>query len=155
MFSAPTWQTNFTAKYLRSGVRMPTSGYTATARGVPDIAALGGDSTGAWAIRFGRGKWTDGAGTSTSGPFIASLVAKLNAARLGKGKGTMGLLTPWLYSQVYSRAGALRDVTEGCNAANPNQIGSTTGWFAAAGWDPVTGLGTPNYRLLEELALAA
>jgi len=155
LFGAPAWQSNFTANYLQSGVKMPSSGYTATGRGVPDIAALGGDSTGAWAVRFGRGSWTDGTGTSTSGPFIASLVAKLNAARLSKGKGTMGLLTPWLYSKAHSRTGSLRDVTKGCNGANPNGSGGTSGWCAAAGWDPVTGLGAPNYGLLEELALAA
>jgi len=42
--------------------------------------------------------------------------------------------------------------TEGSNNANGD---SGTGFSATKGWDPVTGLGTPNFKLLEGLALSA
>jgi len=42
-------------------------------------------------------------------------------------------------------------VTEGSNNANGE---SGAGFSATKGWDPVTGLGTPNYKLLEALALS-
>ena len=109
-------------------------------------------------------------GTSTSGPFIASLVARLNAARLAVRKPTMGFINPWLYAVANATVG-LYDVLTGdnCDMDPPNaysvtkadvedsnwrsQCNSTYGWLASAGWDPVTGLGTPNYKLLEALAL--
>merc|ERR550537_1399502 len=95
--------------------------------------------------------WSGGDGTSTSAPFVASLIARLNAARLAKGQGTMGYMHQWLYSKASASPGALYDVTEGSNNANGN---SGRGFSATKGWDPVTGLGTPNYKLLEALALS-
>merc|ERR1712228_975755 len=91
-------------------------------------------------------------GTSTSSPFVASLIARLNAARLAKGQGTMGYLHQWLYKKASASSGALYDVTEGSNNANGE---SGTGFSATKGRDPVTGLGTPNFKVLEVLALSA
>jgi len=56
-----------------------------------------------------------------------------------------------LYSKAFARKGALHDVTEGSNNANGE---SGEGFSATKGWDPVTGLGTPNFRVLEALALS-
>jgi tripeptidyl-peptidase-1 len=154
LFTAPAWQTSFTKAYLASGAKRPSSGFTKTGRGVPDISVLGSQ----WAIVY-RGSdsktngvpWSSEDGTSNSSPFIASLIARLNAARLAKGQGTMGYMHQWLYSKVSASSGALYDVTEGSNNANGN---SGSGFSATKGWDPVTGLGTPNFKLLEALALS-
>jgi len=54
----------------------------------------------------------------------------------------LGLLNPFLYSAA-GRA-AFNDITSGTNPG-----GSTNGFSARAGWDPVTGLGTPNITLLK------
>lgn len=149
LFTAPSCQTKFTQAYLDSGAKQPSSGFTKTGRGVPDISALGGGEDG-WEIRF-QGRFQDEAGTSTSGPFIASLVAKLNAARLSKGQSTMGHILPWLYTKAATAAGAFYDVTTGSNSADGQSRGGV--WYATKSWDPVTGLGTPNYKVLEQLAL--
>ena len=53
----------------------------------------------------------------------------------------MGFLNPWLYQNP----GALHDVTVGTNGA----------FKCAVGWDPVTGLGTPNFPKMLAQALAA
>lgn len=148
-FTASSWQSKFTQAYLKSGAKQPRSGFTKTGRGVPDISALGGGDDG-WEIRY-QGRFQDEAGTSTSGPFIASLVAKLNAARLSKGQSTMGHISPWLYTKAANAAGAFYDVTTGSNSADGQSKGGV--WYATKGWDPVTGLGTPNYKVLEQLAL--
>jgi len=156
VFSVPAWQSSFTKAYLASGAKFPSSGFTRTGRGVPDISVLGSD----WAIIYKGGQstsnagntWTGADGTSCSGPFIASLVARLNAARLAKGQGTMGFMHQWLYSKVSASSGAIYDVTEGSNKANPNNALGGMGFSAVKGWDPVTGLGTPDYKLLEALA---
>ena len=76
-------------------------------------------------------------------PVVAGVVAKLNEARLSLGKPPLGFLNPLLYSN--SMAGALHDVTTGHNSG---ENGGRGGFYAAAGWDPVTGLGTPNFEEL-------
>merc|ERR1711918_75952 len=93
IFSVPEWQATFTQAYLDSGAKRPKTGFSATGRGVPDISSYGDN----WALRFGKGKWDTAGGTSASSPLIASLIAKLNAARLANGQGTMGFMNPWLY----------------------------------------------------------
>jgi tripeptidyl-peptidase-1 len=44
---------------------------------------------------------------------------------------------------LYAHPDAFFDVTKGSNPGC-----GTNGFNAAAGWDPVTGLGTPNYPAL-------
>merc|ERR1712039_68489 len=123
-------------------------------RGVPDISVLGSQWALVWRGSTSKANsvpWSDADGTSTSSPFVASLIARLNAARLAKGQGTMGYMHQWLYTKASASSGALYDVTEGSNNANGE---SGKGFSATKGWDPVTGLGTPNFKLLEALALS-
>ncbi|PYI98686.1 MAG: peptidase S53, partial [Verrucomicrobia bacterium] len=47
-------------------------------------------------------------------------------------------ITPKLYA-LTSSAGALRDITDGDNGVN-----QVEGYKAKPGWDPCTGLGSPN-----------
>ena len=106
--------------------------------------------------------WACDGGTSASAPLVAALIARLNAARLAHGMGTMGLIHPWLYGPA-AAGGGLWDVTVGDNdSCGDGELGpgppcdpdnATAGFKAMPGWDPVTGLGTPNYRRLEEIAL--
>ena len=59
----------------------------------------------------------------------------------------LGFLNPWLYAN----ADAFTDVTVGTNAighqpGRPGPVGATPyGFNCTAGWDPVTGLGTPRF----------
>jgi kumamolisin len=92
-------------------------------RGVPDSAANADPNTG-WQISA-NGSWTVVGGTSASSPFTAALVA------VARGIGAAaGLLTPALYA---SRSTDCNDITTGSN-----------GDPATVGWDPATGLGSPN-----------
>ena len=52
-------------------------------------------------------------------------------------------LNPWLYSTGKS---ALTDIKSGNNSIKCN--GETAGFEAIEGWDPVTGLGTPDFKKL-------
>ncbi len=85
-------------------------------------------------------------GTSASSPTFAAVISLVNDALIAKGKPTLGFLNPWLYSGAYK---ALTDVKSGssfgCN---------TTGFPAQAGWDAVTGFGTPNFPKLVDAAFA-
>ncbi|TFY67250.1 hypothetical protein EVJ58_g1740 [Rhodofomes roseus] len=83
-------------------------------------------------------------GTSCSSPTFASVVSLLNDELVGSGKPVLGFLNPWLYSTA---AGAFNDITEGSNPGC-----GTDGFNATAGWDPVTGLGSPDYAKLRSAA---
>ncbi|KAJ2989765.1 hypothetical protein NUW58_g3301 [Xylaria curta] len=107
---------------------------TGKARGFPDVAAIGLNVATVWnGSTYGVG------GTSASAPIFAGIVTLLNEARIKIGKGPIGFLNPTLYKHPE----AFNDITIGDNP------GCGTGGFnATPGWDPVTGLGSPNYEKL-------
>ncbi|KAG4433305.1 hypothetical protein IFR05_011202 [Cadophora sp. M221] len=79
-------------------------------------------------------------GTSASAPTFGSIVTLINSARLAIGKSSVGFMNPALYAHP----GVMNDITSG-----GNQGCGTPGFISVKGWDPVTGLGTPNFpRLL-------
>ena len=86
-------------------------------------------------------------GTSAGSPQwagIAAIGAQMAHHRLGN-------INPRLYAISHHSNGALHDVTIGNNDV-AELPGSVKGYDAATGWDPVTGLGTPNaVRLLPRL----
>ncbi len=94
-------------------------------------------------------------GTSFSTPVLAGMVAILNQAT-GNISG-QGLLNPTLYtlaSNAATYAAAFHDVSTGDNKC-PSALGATfcstasSGSYAtSAGYDPVTGLGSPNFGAL-------
>ena len=69
--------------------------------------------------------------------------------------GGLGLINPALYTLAPTRrtyANDFFDVTTGNNQADP----SVPGYPATTGWDPVTGLGTPNAaHLIPDLVAAS
>ena len=101
-------------------------------RGVPDICGNADGETG-YIVRVDGSAQVIG-GTSAVAPLWAGLIALLNSGRAQP----VGFVTPKLYALV-SSAGALRDITEGDNGVN-----QVTGYKAKTGWDPCTGLGSPN-----------
>lgn len=105
-----------------------------TSRGYPDIAANGANYVtavdGAFSLVYG---------TSASVPVVGSLLTLINEARFDLGKGSIGFINPTLYANP----GLLNDVTRG---GNPGC--GTPGFTATTGWDPVTGLGTPDFPRL-------
>ena len=101
-------------------------------------------------------------GTSASGPVMAGLVSLLNDARLNSGYAPLGLLNPFLYQSSANVSAAFFDVVVGTNKDGDIQpkCGAyptfcNDGFIAQPGWEPVCGLGTPNYAILKQLALAA
>ncbi|KAG4026987.1 hypothetical protein MFRU_034g00470 [Monilinia fructicola] len=113
--------------------------YNRAGRGIPDVAANGDNIA-----TFLNGKFVLNGGTSASTPIFASVINLINEERLALGKSTVGFINPVLYSNPQ----VLNDIT---NGSNPNC--GTDGFSAVPGWDPVTGLGTPNYPKLLELFL--
>ncbi|KAI2627126.1 peptidase S8/S53 domain-containing protein [Xylaria nigripes] len=113
---------------------------TGKSRGFPDVAAIGLNVATVW-----NGTTLGIGGTSASAPIFASIVTLLNEARMEIGKGPIGFLNPTLYQHPE----AFNDITIG---GNPGC--GTNGFPASPGWDPVTGLGTPNYEKLLKVFLS-
>jgi kumamolisin len=93
-------------------------------RGVPDVAGDGDPATG-YNILVDTQSLTFG-GTSAVAPLWAGLVALLNQ-KLGH---PVGFLNPFLYAHP----NVVRDITGG----------QTQDYRAGPGWDPCTGLGSPD-----------
>ncbi|KAF3394531.1 Tripeptidyl-peptidase sed1 [Penicillium rolfsii] len=108
--------------------------YNRIGRGYPDVSAIGDN-----VIIVNQLSPTAIGGTSASAPVFAAILTRINEERLAAGKPTVGFVNPVLYAHPE----AFFDVTQGTNAGC-----GTNGFSAAAGWDPVTGLGTPNYPAL-------
>jgi tripeptidyl-peptidase-1 len=83
-------------------------------------------------------------GTSASAPIFASIINLLNEERLEKGKGPIGFLN----QIIYKHPEMFNDVTVG---GNPGC--GTEGFPASPGWDPVTGVGTPDYNKMRKVFL--
>jgi len=139
-FMQPSWQTTAVNAYFNSGVKLPTEAYYAPGRAYPDIAAYGQNVQ-----VTASGKTQSVAGTSCSAPIFAGVLATINHELLSLGKPPLGFVNPWLYAnpQMFT------DILEGSNPYEKCQ-----GFYAAAGWDPVTGLGTPIYSKMLAAALA-
>jgi tripeptidyl-peptidase I len=104
-------------------------------RAYPDVAALADNL-----INQVQGGLSLGSGTSASTPLWAAIATRINTERLNAGKSTVGFLNPALYKNAHR---FLNDVQEG------HAFGcGTEGFQAVRGWDPVTGLGTPDYGKL-------
>ena len=135
-------------------------------RGVPDVAFQASALTGALVYLTlppdGNGSnitcsgspcssgWYDIGGTSLSCPQWAGLVAIADQIN----GGGLGLINPALYkigADPTRYANDFFDITTGKNQTDP----SIAGYPATTGWDPITGLGTPNAaNLVPDLVLA-
>jgi len=144
-FAQPSYQAAAVAAYLASGVKLPAQSFwNKTSRAYPDISAF---ATNFEIVVHGLTTMVDG--TSCAAPTAAAIISMINDLRLQSSMSPLGFLNPWLYSKAAATTGALYDVTIGQNSHT-----CCSGFLAAPGWDPVTGLGTLNYTMLVNLALS-
>ncbi|KAH8108241.1 peptidase S8/S53 domain-containing protein [Phellopilus nigrolimitatus] len=71
-----------------------------------------------------------------------TVIVLLNDGLIAAGKSPLGFLNPFLYSAAGQAA--LDEIASGSNPGC-----NTDGFPAGPGWDPVTGLGTPNFAKLQ------
>ncbi|KAI0797010.1 tripeptidyl peptidase A [Abortiporus biennis] len=143
LFSTPSYQQEAVNAFLQ---QLPEGTYPGlfnpSGRGFPDISAQSERF-----IVFVGGQRGHVGGTSASAPTVAAIISNLNDARLAHGFPPLGFLNPLLYKIQHS--GALNDITSGNNPGC-----GTQGFNATAGWDPLTGLGTPNFGKLKDIVLS-
>lgn len=139
----PSYQNTVVSSYLSSGVKLPDdSFYNKSNRGFPDVSALGHNYLISW-----NGGFQQVDGTSCSTPVLAGMITLLNSDRLNNGKDPLGFIVPLMYSAYASNAAIFNDITKGDNKCT-EYCCSKIGYEATKGWDPVTGLGTPNFDQL-------
>ena len=114
---------------------MPRAGAAKGGRGVPDVAGDADPDSGYRIVTGGQTGLIGG--TSAVAPLWTGIAACLNARRT----------TPVgeMQAALYGRPAACHDITKGDNRSG------TVGYDAAPGWDPCTGLGTPNGPRLAKL----
>ena len=162
-FEAPSYQKAAINHYFSTVETKPVGGYKVGGRGTPDVAVQGA----VFPISYNGGASPYNLltvdGTSAATPTFAGMITLINARRVAAGKSTLGFLNPALYQN----ADAFNDITKGFNgggepAGGEHQCYATTlqeygyegvcstGFYAAPGWDPATGLGSPKFATLAD-----
>jgi uncharacterized repeat protein (TIGR01451 family) len=125
----PSWQ---------QGISMVANHGSTTMRNVPDVA-LTADNV--FVVSSG-GSFGNFGGTSCASPLFAGFMALVNQQAAANGKPSVGFLAPQVYAlaKTASYTNIFHDTTVGDNTWDQ----SLTNFFAVAGYDLCTGLGTPN-----------
>ena len=146
--------------YLPATVKAYYTPYTNfSGRGFPDVSA---HSLYPRYRVFNNGRASGSGGTSAASPTWGGIVSLLNDARFRAGLPQLGFLNPWLYSDGYK---SLNDITAGtalgCTGVDlqngfvytDSGIIPYASWNATIGWDPATGLGTPDFQKLKDAVI--
>jgi kumamolisin len=112
----------------QGSVNVPAPTSQAGGRGVPDVAGDADPVTGYQVII--DGSTTTIGGTSAVAPLYAGLFARINQALVQNGKSRVGSVN----AVLYQNPSAFHDIVSGNNGA----------FSAGPGWDPTTGLGSPD-----------
>ncbi|EIN12224.1 subtilisin-like protein [Punctularia strigosozonata HHB-11173 SS5] len=144
IFAMPKYQETAVKSFLKNHPPPYTAAQfnnSGVVRAFPDLSANGANYVigidGEFELVFG---------TSASSPVVGSLITLINDARLAIGKGPVGFINPAIYTDAFKIA--FNDITTG-----GNQGCGTPGFESTTGWDPVTGVGTPNFERLLALFL--
>lgn len=139
-FPQPSYQKGAVDAYLYNLNGEYEGLFNRSGRAYPDIAA----QASGFQVVVG-GKVQSVGGTSASCPTAAGVFTLLNDFRFSLGRNTsLGFINPLLYSQWST---GFNDIVAGQNPGC-----GTKGFSAGDGWDPVTGLGTPDFLKLKDLA---
>ncbi|KAK3070836.1 hypothetical protein LTR53_009758 [Teratosphaeriaceae sp. CCFEE 6253] len=168
-FKAPWYQRQAVNAYLDAYINPVAKEYYSannytdfSGRGFPDISA---HSLYPYYLTVINGTATGNGGTSAAAPVVAAIFALVNDARFRAGKPALGFVNPLLYGFA-ANTSAINDIVGGaalgCGGIDLQNDLNITGagiipyasWNATVGWDPATGLGTPNFMALKDLAVS-
>jgi len=137
----PSYQAKSVSTFLASKAIMPPSKlFPNKMRGYADISAVGDRIL---IVQFGQVSVS--AGTSASTPIVAAIISLLNDWRLNNKKSPLGFINPVLYKMAAANPKAFNDVIYGDNRCTRYSTCCQYGYGATKGWDPSTGLGSPNF----------
>ncbi|KAF8256491.1 tripeptidyl-peptidase, partial [Lactarius quietus] len=141
-FERPDFQIRAVPNYLRQLGSRNAGLYNPFGRGIPDLSA---QAVGLKVVVNGNDKYYSSTGATAA--VVAGIVALLNDWRFFSLKNPLGWLNPWLYGNGF---GALTDIRNGENGGCNTQ---GLGFPALEGWDPVTGIGTPDFPRMQARAV--
>ncbi|KAJ7830645.1 subtilisin-like protein [Mycena olivaceomarginata] len=145
VFPQPSYQSDAVAAFLETIPANFTGDFNKTGRGYPDVSLQG------WNFLIEADGFVGGvSGTSASSPSVAAMIALVNDQLLAAGKPALGFLNPFLYANP----SAFNDITIGHNSGFSCDE-DTVAFDAAEGWDPLSGMGTPDFQRLLAAALTA
>ena len=150
-FAPLAFQQPFITDYL-SSAGLPVAGFfNPTGRAYPDVSMFGGTEfpvvVDAQLEQIG--------GTSLSSPLLGGIVALLNEQSMAARGQSLGFVAPLLYQMSRDDPICFIDIEQGNNRcptsaqAELTNCGDCTGYPAVAGWDAVTGLGSPRVSAMQ------
>lgn len=136
--------------YSTSRGQIPQNGgvYNRNGRAYPDLSAVGDNGLVVVGGDFGLS-----GGTSMSAPIVGAIFTLINEERLAAGKTPIGFVNPVLYQHPEM----FNDILVGSQPlGGPHNWGCSNngGFHCHEGWDPVTGMGTPNYKKMLEVFMS-
>ncbi len=143
LFPIPTWQSGITLTDTNGNSITPTM------RAISDVSFDSGVYGGLGRVPWSALGYTINyivGGTSAGSPFWAALTAIANQIR----GSSIGYINPSLYGFYFGgsayTSGAFHDITSGDNTFPHG--GTVAGYRATIGWDPPTGIGSPDGNIL-------
>ncbi|WPH02941.1 peptidase S8/S53 domain-containing protein [Acrodontium crateriforme] len=165
-FKRPWYQNDAIANYLQNQISHEAKEYYTSnnfvdfnGRGFPDVSA---HSLYPYYLIYVNGTAVGTGGTSAATPVTAAILGLLNDARFRAHLPPVGFINPLLYAHPEALFDIVSGGAVGCGGINlqtlqPSPPGSGiipyASWNATKGWDPVTGLGTPNFMAMKDVAL--
>jgi len=144
----PSYQDDVVEEYLSIADLPPPMYFNPKGRAYPDISAIGHNL-----LMFVGGIIEPVDGTSASAPIAAGLLALLNDIRMNTQQQPFGFINPWIYQTAATFPAAFYDVVVGNNRCN--EAGCCPyGFNATVGWDPTSGLGTPDFSVLMQVVFS-
>ncbi|KAI9443546.1 subtilisin-like protein [Lactarius indigo] len=138
-FPRPVYQDVAVSAFLeRQGTQYAGLYKSPEGRGIPDIAAQA-----LQLVVVTRNVGFLVKGTSCSTPIVAGIISLLNDYLITNDRPPLGFLNFRLYGDGFA---GLNDITSGSNPGC-----GTDGFSAVPGWDPITGLGTPDFEKLQRI----
>ncbi|KAF2073436.1 hypothetical protein CYY_005253 [Polysphondylium violaceum] len=145
-FSRPSYQDTEVSSYLNYLNGSLAEYFNSSGRGYPDISSFSEN-----VLIVYKDSILPIGGTSASAPIIAGLLTLINDQRLLKNKSPIGFFNPLLYKISRERDDAFIRVTSGEN----NYKCCKKGFKATKdlAWNPISGLGVPNFGNLLDIVM--
>lgn len=140
-FNRPWWQVNATSNYISKASNLPPLKYfNINGRAYPDVSLVSHNF-----LIDVSGDYSTVDGTSASGPSVSGMISILNNLRVSQGKPTLGAVAPLLYHIATKCSNCFKDIEVGSNNSTEQTPDCKYGYHAIKGYDPVYGLGVPNF----------
>jgi len=150
--NASSWEIFANNEYLNSGVYLPNSSWNRYGHGVPTLT-MNGHNCPVYGV-YGEQDFNAIDGTSCSAPMFAGLLAYVNDYQLQKTRNKVGPVQQLLYLLAYEYPTVFTKSNYGYTYCTEQMCCTPNDGFQtppiSTTWNPVYGLGQPNFGLMTE-----